>query len=617
MEDILFDSRSALDRLPLGAITAGTQLRLGLRAAETLGITGLRLVVIDDTDGSAAETALSPVWTEGGYTRYEGAAVFDKTGLYWYFFRAVIDGADRAIGKTPSGAGFAGGEPRAWQLTVYAPDYTTPEWIKRGAFYHIFVDRFKKGGAHPVKNSAVARRDWGGLPVYLPDAGGEIRNSDFFGGDLDGVIEKLPYLHELGISCIYLSPIFEAASNHKYDTGDYAKIDPAFGDEATFSRLCAEAGRLGIRVLCDGVFNHTGSDSRYFNREGGYGPGGAYRDKGSPYYKWYDFTEWPDKYDAWWGITTLPQVKKDCLDFHTFICGDGGILEKWLSFGASGWRLDVADELSEDFLEALRRTVKGCDPEALIIGEVWEDASNKTAYGSRRHYFLGKELDGVMNYPLRDAIIAFIKTREASGLRETVESLCENYPPPALGCLMNILGTHDTKRILTELSGTDYGTRKERANARLSPDARTRAKRLLRLASLLQFTLPGVPSIYYGDEAGLEGFEDPFNRRCYPWGSADGALTEWYKALLAMRRSTAVFAGGEYRTLTAEDGVFAFTRGGSGGKAKIYVNLSGRELALALSPGERKLLLFNGTQNASGLRILDEGCAVTETAAEA
>ncbi|MEM5768287.1 MAG: alpha-amylase family glycosyl hydrolase, partial [Bacillota bacterium] len=371
MADILFDSKSELDKLPFGAVPAGTSVRFGLRMAETLEATSLSLVVIRDTDRLVSEQALSPVWTERGYTRWEGSFVFTETGLYWYHFKALTAESARVIEKTSAGASFATGEPRSWQLTAYAPDYTTPDWIKRGAFYHIFVDRFKKGGNRPVRAGALAREDWGGVPVYLPDARGEITNNDFFGGDLDGIIEKLPYLQELGISCIYLSPVFEAASNHKYDTADYLKLDPAFGDEALFARLCAEAGRRGIRVICDGVFNHTGSDSVYFNREGNYGAGGAYRDQASPYYEWYGFTEWPDKYDAWWGITTLPQIKKDSASFREFICGENGVLEKWLAFGASGWRLDVADELSEEFLRALRRTVKAADPEALIIGEVW------------------------------------------------------------------------------------------------------------------------------------------------------------------------------------------------------------------------------------------------------
>ena len=613
MDEIYFDSRSELDKLPFGAVSAGTSVLFGLRVAETLNISALKLIIINDANGKSSEFLLSPVWTEQGCTRFEGSTVFENTGLYWYHFAAVIDGAERIIEKKENGAGFTEREPRSWQQTVYSFDYTTPEWIKGGAFYHIFVDRFKKSGERAQKSGAIMRNDWGGIPNYKPDENGEIRNNDFFGGNLDGVIEELPYLHELCFTCIYLSPIFKAASNHKYDTADYLKIDPSFGDEEAFRKLCSEAGELGIRIICDGVFNHTGSDSVYFNRGGTYGEGGAYRDKASPYYEWYTFAEWPDKYDAWWGVKTLPQIKKESLSFRSFITGESGVLKKWMSLGASGWRLDVADELSEGFLRELRKAVKTENPDALIIGEVWEDASNKVSYGYRRHYFEGEELDSVMDYPFKDAIIAYLKTGRAEFLRETVEAICENYPKPALDSMMNILGTHDTERILTVLGGEAFSSRDESAVARLSPEKRDRAKNLLRLASLLQFTLPGVPCVYYGDEAGVEGFEDPFNRACYPWGAEDADLIDWYKHLLTARKSCLAFAGGAYRTLRAEDGVFIFSRYKSGNKALVAVNMSQSELLFEHDKTDKVLVNHNCEETNGSLRLNKAGCAVIET----
>lgn len=612
MDDILFDSRSELDKLPFGAIKAGETARFGIRTAEALKITEVTLVVLNDRDGETTEYELSQVWQEHGYLRFEGCVDFEEKGLFWYHFEVVADGEIRTIEKTADGAQFTEYAPRSWQLCVYASDYTTPDWIMGGAFYHIFVDRFKKVGERQIKTGAVLRNDWGALPYYKPDETGEIKNNDFFGGNLDGVIEKLPYLHELGITCVYLSPIFEAASNHKYDTADYSKIDPSFGDEAVFTQLCTEAEKLGIRIICDGVFNHTGSDSLYFNRSKNYGERGAYNDKNSPYYNWYSFSEWPDKYDAWWGIKTLPQIRKDCPGFRSFITGENGILQKWMSLGAFGWRLDVADELSGNFLRELRKTVKENNPEALIVGEVWEDASNKIAYGNRRHYFEGEELDSVMNYPFKEAIISFIKTRRAEELSEAVEAICENYPKPALDCLMNILGTHDTERILTVLGGRNYETRDEKAQAVLSHEERRHAKSLLRLASTLQFTLPGVPCIYYGDEAGLEGYEDPFNRRCYPWGSEDKELIEWYTRLLQARKSSLAFAGGSYRTLRAENGVFAFTRSHSCHKVLTLVNMGHEEVLFELSEKDKVLIQSNCEQNNNSLRVFSEGCVIVE-----
>ena len=613
MEEIIFDSRNEIDKFPFGAVSVGTDINVGLRTAYALAADSVKLVVINDLNGDIREIELEKVWTELGYDRFEGKITLENAGLYWYYFKADFKGNTRVIEKQNNGAGFTDNVPRSWQITVYNHDYTTPEWIMGGAFYHIFVDRFNKSGERAFKSGSIIREDWGGIPNYLPDELGEIRNNDFFGGNLDGIIEKLPYLSELGITCLYLSPIFEAASNHRYDTADYSRIDPSFGDEEGFEKLCAEAKQLGIRVICDGVFNHTGSDSLYFNREGNYGSGGAYNDENSEYFKWYTFTEYPNKYDAWWGIKTLPQIKKDSLSFRSFITGENGILEKWLRLGASGWRLDVADELSEDFLCELRKTVKAVKPDSLIIGEVWEDASNKTAYGARRHYFEGKELDSVMNYPFKNAIISYALNGNAEMLCETVESICENYPKPALDCMMNLLGTHDTERILTVLGGKHYNTRDERANTSLSQEDRQNAKRRLFLASALQFTLPGVPCIYYGDEAGLEGYEDPFNRRCYPWGAEDAELVDWYKQLLYMRKTSPVFAGGEYRTLRADNGVFGYVRIKNGKKASIYINRGQEPVELHLASGERILLEQNCEKNNNSLRVLSEGCVVVES----
>ena len=604
--DFSFDPRLELDRAPTGAVPAGTTVRFGIRAAQALDVGEMLLEALEEDSGRLIRLPMEPVWTEKGFTRFECGFAPPLPGLYWYRFSA--DG--RPVGRTPKGAAFAQGEPVSWQLTAYDPDYTTPGWICGGCFYHIFVDRFNKAGSRPVRPGAVFREDWGGTPCYLPDGNGVVRNNDFFGGDLDGVIEKLPYLAELGVTCIYLSPIFEAASNHKYDTSDYMKIDPSFGDEETFACLCAKARELGMRVICDGVFNHTGDDSVYFDKYGHYGGNGAYSSESSPYFNWYSFTKWPDEYESWWGIKTLPQVREEDAGYRRFILGKDGVLEKWMSLGASGWRLDVADELPESFLRELRQTVKGKDPQALIIGEVWEDASNKVAYGFRRHYFQGAELDSVMNYPFKNAIIGYMLTGRAEDIGEAVETICENYPKPALDCLMNSLGTHDTPRILTVLSGKEYASREERANARLTPEEREQAREKLFLAAALQCTLPGVPCIYYGDEAGMEGYEDPFNRRCYPWGAEDGAIRDWYAALLGLRRACPALAGGEYRTITAADGFFAFRR--LLGSERVYtaVNMGDDPVDFQIPQGGT-VLLSHRCEAAEGFaRLLPGGCAI-------
>lgn len=606
MQQFYFDSRSELDRCPTGAVAAGTKIRIGVRTASEITAEKLLLIVSADGDGFSFTVPLTKVWTANGFDRFEGEFEAESAGLFWYWFSC--DGIPFKKSGNSSECCIENG--CNWQLTVYDNNYNTPDWIKTGAYYHIFVDRFCRAADRPHREDALIRPDWGGIPNFYPDESGVTRNNDFFGGDLDGVIAKLPYLAELGVTCIYLSPIFEAASNHKYDTADYMKIDPSFGDDEVFARLCSEAESYGIRIICDGVFNHTGADSRYFDKYSRYGGKGAYNSQSSSYYKWYNFTDWPKEYECWWGIKTLPEVNKADPEYLEFILGCEGVLQKWLDLGCSGWRLDVADELPESFIIKLRERVKSNGDDKLIIGEVWEDASNKISYSERRHYFQGNELDGVMNYPLKDGIIGYITTGNAEMLRDIVESLCENYPKPSLDCTMNILGTHDTPRILSVLGGNRPESRESRSEANLSGIEYENAREKLFAASLLQFTLPGVPCVYYGDEAGLQGWEDPFCRRCFPWESEDEKIVSWYKALLSLRKENPAFAGGSYRTVIAENGAYVFEREGNGQTIIVAINLADTPCELPL--GSTVLLEKNVQRSTDGLVILSLGFAIAE-----
>ena len=353
-----------------------------------------------------------------------------------------------------------------------------------------------------------------------PDADGIVRNCDFYGGNFAGIAAKLPYLHALGVSLLYLNPIFKAYSNHRYDTCDYRQPDPMLGTAADFTALCEAAHRLGIRVILDGVFSHTGCRSIYFDRGGEFG-GGACTGPGSPYYSWYTFQHFPDRYTSWWGIDTLPCVNEldpGYLDY--IIDGPDSVVAHWLRLGADGYRLDVADELPDAFILRLKDRIRQVKPDALLIGEVWEDASNKIAYGQRRRYFIDGALDSVMNYPWRKAILDYCQGwDDGTTLRQSVLRIAENYPAGVLNCVMNILGTHDTPRILSLLGGSCDGTKDEQAQRQLSPRQRAQALERLQMAAFLQFMLPGMACIYYGDEAGMEGCGDPFNRRYFPWGA--------------------------------------------------------------------------------------------------
>ena len=530
-------------------------------------------------DGEEAE--LFPMYkTEFGWSI---SLKITEIGLYFYSF--YIEN----IGFVSCGymeMGELTKEPIDFLLTVSTKNYQTPQWFKGGVMYQIFPDRFHKVGNMPDIVGRVRRTDWGGLPSYKPNEKGKVLNNDFFGGNLAGIQEKLPYLKSLGVTIIYLNPIFEAASNHRYDTSDYMKIDPFLGDEQSFDELIKSAENQGIRVILDGVFNHTGDNSVYFNKYGQYPSLGAYQSKESPYFSWYSFKEFPDKYSSWWGIDILPEVNEHSVDYQNFIFGDEGVLKKWLRFGIGGYRLDVADELPDFFLKGLRKSVKEENPEAIIIGEVWEDASNKIAYSTRREYLQGYELDSVMNYPLKDAIIRYMQTENASDLLHSIRVLINHYPKETLDCLMNILGTHDTARILTVLGGIYCNNKEEMAqkSAYLSEKDKEKAIQQLRLAAVLQFTMPGVPCIYYGDENGMEGHIDPFCRQCFDWTNLNQELIAFYQKLGKLRENyREIFATGDFKEIYVENGFIYFKRNFGNKCVYIYVNNCSKNYQIDLS----------------------------------
>lgn len=551
-----FDSRDSRYKRPYGAVPSGTRVELALRPPRAGGFSAATLIAyFEHRDEERRELPMPWRGLEGDRDVFAVTLeTGDYVGLVWYSFRLEgLDGRREELGP--------------FQLTVYDGAEEVPAWFGEGVTYQIFPDRFRRTRV-PDPTGMVGGRSvhtgWEEEPVYRPDRNGEVRNRDFFGGDLAGVREKLGYLRGLGVDTLYFCPIFEAPENHRYGTGDYEKIDPMLGTEADFRALCTDAHALGMRVVLDGVFNHQGFVSRYFNGDGSYESVGAVQSQDSPYYPWYHFSHWPDKYDSWWGIYSLPAVNEADSSYRRYIFGGAdSIIRRWLAAGADGWRLDVADELPDPFLDNLTAAAKAQRPDALVLGEVWEDASNKTAYGVRRRYLLGQQLDTVMNYPFRDAILGFLLGGDPRNFAETVESICENYPPQCLRLLMNHIGTHDTERALTILGGEPAGNRGRewQAAQHLSPEQWETGLKRLRLASLIQYLLPGVPCLYYGDEAGMEGYRDPFNRACYPWGREGQNLLTWYKGLGQLRaQEKGILGQGSYRTLFASGNLLAFER---------------------------------------------------------
>ena len=481
---------------------------------------------------------------------------FSEPGLYFYWFR--LGGRRAALGEDRN-AEFSD-SASAYQILVYRECFATPAWFKGGIMYQIFPDRFFKSGEILVEKGKWLHRDWHETPEFRPNEKGKILNNDFFGGNFRGILKKLDYLQSLHVTVIYLNPIFRAFSNHRYDTGDYMQLDPMLGSEEDFAVLVSECGKRGIRLILDGVFNHTGDDSRYFNKYGTYDEIGAYQSKDSKYYSWYNFRHFPDKYDSWWGIDVLPAVNENCPSYIDFITGENGVLKRWMKYPLGGFRLDVADELPDEFVAKIRSAVKSANGDAVVIGEVWEDASNKIAYSTRRKYFQGEELDSVMNYPLKDAIINFVVSGNTSLLRRTVGMLLDHYPKCVLDSLMNILGTHDTVRVLTALGGVCAYNKEEMAVLKLSAEQRAVATERLKIAAILLYTFFGVPCIYYGDEIGMEGYSDPFCRKPFAWDLIDEDILSHYRWLGELRSRYTVFRDGDYRELYHDDNCIVFER---------------------------------------------------------
>lgn len=468
-------------------------------------------------------------------------------------------------------------------LTVYSNQGPVSHSLEGAIIYHVFVDRFAQGDKVYRREDAPYDPDWHhGIPEYAKEQGESFPNNTHFGGSIEGIVKKLPYIQALGADYIYLSPIFRSYSNHKYDTGDYMQVDELFGGTEALVQLISQCKVLGIKIILDGVFNHTGDNSLYFNRYGTYPSLGAYQSPSSPYYSWYDFKHYPDDYESWWGVKCLPGIRKDCEEFWKYIAGDEGVIEFYTKLGVHGFRLDVVDELNPLFLHKIRNKLRECHKDTCLIGEVWEDASVKIAYEQRRQYFSSLDLDGVISYPFRKAILDYLQTKNAPAFANTVTRIVENYPHHALISSMNVLSTHDTERIATLLGNPDvcHLTNDELASYRLSDSQREEAKQLQRLAAVLQFTLPGAPTIYYGDEISMEGGRDPFNRRCFPWGEEDTSQLEFYQKLSALHSQQSALQKGSMQVLRAENSLLIYRRTYKDQRILIALNASEKDLAL-------------------------------------
>ena len=545
---ILFDSKKSEYKKPFGALCVGQKCSLSIKIPVSCETRNVKIHFENDHSGGKHSVSMTMTSADALYETYGCEFSLSESGLYYYYFEIFTKGSDfelfrQGYDETNIGVG------ERWQITCFEKDFSVPEAFKGKVMYQIFPDRFYGEDVEDTKDKLepfYVHENKDDIPDFRPDENGKVLNCDFFGGNLKGIVKKLDYIKSLGVSIIYLNPIFMAYSNHRYDTCDYMRIDPLLGCEKDFENLCNEAHSKGIKIILDGVFSHTGSRSIYFDKNGEFDDG-AYLKSDSSYKDWFKFGENKNEYETWWGIETLPCVDEMCESFVDYIIsGEDSVISHWMKKGADGFRLDVADELPDEFIRLLRKKVKEIKKESFVIGEVWEDASNKISYGVRRKYFTHSELDTVMNYVFKNAIIDYV-TKNKNGIefeREIME-IAENYPSDSLNSLMNSLSTHDTSRIITCLSGADDSMPKEeKAFFKMDEKTRAEAKDRLYVAAFLQYLLPGNACIYYGDEIGMEGFGDPFCRGYFKWNETENEICEFFREMGKIKNSCSALQTG-------------------------------------------------------------------------
>ena len=566
-----------------GVLTSGTALASALPISikisipRILGEIDSKIVLKNATDGKSFELSKFKY----SFERELDIFTFElKLTPGLYFFYIVLDtpfGNIYGYNARRGGMFFSKrNEGNNFQLSAVDFKHPAPIGFSGGIIYHIFVDRFARSDKTTVREGGVLADFSDGIPEYPSFPGAPLKNNTFWGGDLYGIIDKLDYILSLGANIIYLSPIFDSPSNHKYDTGDYKKVDYAFGGDKALVALIREAHSRGMKIILDGVFNHTGADSIYFNKYGNYVSLGAYQSKDSEYYDWYEFSDYPGKYTSWWGIDILPRINTGFAKCSDFFAGKDGIISHYAHMGIDGFRLDVADELSDEFISNIKSRMEEENRGSILYGEVWEDASNKIAYSKRKKYFLGEELDGVMNYPLTKGIVDYVLHGFTDTLEYALTEVMLNAPKRIRDHQMNLLGSHDTERIITALSGesTEGLSNSDLAHKRMSDENYEVARRRLKLAYTILATLPGIPTIFYGDETGLQGYKDPFNRMPYPWGKEDKEILDFYKKIGIIRREESVYKEGSFSLISLTPEEFIFTRKSDGRTLLTVINNS-------------------------------------------
>ena len=544
--------------------------------------------VVIESFGERNAYQMHHIYNEEEYAYFETSVYLETQSLeYHYYFSYIANGQFKYYKKENKTGDTSISIEECWSITV---GFEVPNWAKGAIMYHIFVDRFCKGRVERLKNipNRSIHTNWDEEPVIEPDEKGRW-NIDFYGGDLIGIINKLKYIKSLGVDILYLSPIMKSQSNHRYDTADYTRVDPYVGSKTHLRILCEEAHKLGMKVILDAVFNHTGNDSKYFNEYGTYCTLGAYQSEKSPYYNFYkkELKDGKVNFSFWWGNKNLPECDGNSIEWKKYICGENGIIDHWFKLGIDGLRLDVADELTDEFIELILKASKRNKPDAFIIGEVWKNPMRM----NRGYISSGKGMHTVMNYKLIDALIRYYKYGNVWLIDSCLREILAEYPTATIQTLMNFTSTHDISRII-EIFGCDVfiqTKRKEddwgwdlihkedvnwiKSHKITSPEYKKGKKLLKSYVFALNF-LPGIFSIFYGDEVGMQGIGNLLNRGPYPWNRRDKDLLRFFKRIGKIRKKHQFLKTASLNIVSIDEKMFVFERISESEEEKVIIYVS-------------------------------------------
>ena len=549
---------------------------------ETGWIDYINLVV--ETPNTSYTFPLKHLKNESGKAIFETEIRLETRAIYHYYFEYKVNNKIKYIKKQNIH------DNRIIKDEMYkmSVNFNTPDWAKGKIMYHIFVDRFNRGNTEPLKS--MPRRttydNWDDEMILGPNQDG-IWNADFYGGDLKGIEQKLDYIKSLGVDIIYLSPIVHSQSNHRYDAADYENVDPYAGCNEDLKNLCDKAHQKGMKVILDAVFNHTGNDSKYFNEYGTFDTIGAYQSIYSTYAPFYrkHYHDGKLYYDYWWGMPNLPVCNGYSSEWKQYILGKNGIIDKWFSLGIDGLRLDVADELTDEFIEGIRHAVKRNKEDGFILGEVWKNPMRM----NRGYIESGYGMDSVMNYQLVDALIRYFKYSDVYKLDYIIKDILREYPTDTINTLMNFTSTHDISRAINIFSTNDFNQYGEWAWNLLKDDLNwcknfnltnlqyKQGKELYKAYIYTLAFMPGILSIFYGDEIGIQGIGNLANRKPYPWNKQDIDLLNYFKYIGHIRKEEDFLQEAELHILDINKDYLMFERYTKDDSALITVNRTNEE----------------------------------------